>query len=111
MHVVLVIFKWIGIVLLGLVIFLLLALESFDRYLATEKGALWMFRKVDQPKSVRWSADGTRFLEIGSSEKPPLLFIHGAPRSLFDGLGIARHSELYDHYRLLLVERPGYGAT
>lgn len=84
MHVVLVIFKWIGIVLLGLVIFLLLALESFDRYLATEEGALWMFRKVDQPKSVRWSADGTRFLEIGSSESPRrcsvLVFLHSGSR-------------------------------
>lgn len=106
------IFKWIGIVVLSLVIILLLTVEILDRYIASEKGAFWVFKNVSQQaKTVKFSKSGVRYMEIGDPEKPALMLIHGAPGSLFDWRSVAGKPEIYTKYRLLIVERPGYGGT
>ncbi|MFT7589499.1 MAG: pimeloyl-ACP methyl ester carboxylesterase, partial [Limisphaerales bacterium] len=40
-----------------------------------------------------------------------LILIHGAPGSTFDWIGFAMDEKIYNRYRLLIVDRPGYGAT
>ncbi len=106
------ILKW-AILFIILILALLLGLiEGFDRYLSSEKGALWLYKKVPHAnKHIRFTSSGVRYFEIGDPDKPALLLIHGAPGSLFDWRGMAMQEELYDHYRLLIPERPGYGAT
>lgn len=104
--------KWFGIILLSLLILLMIELEIFDRYLATEKGAFWLFDKVKaQPQAVKFTPSGVRYMEIGDPAKPALLLIHGAPGSLFDWKGVAEKKAIYEKYRLLIIERPGYGGT
>lgn len=106
------ILKWISGVFIILIILGLIALEIFDQYIATEKGARWIFAKVsNQAVEVRKTAGGLRYVSIGESEKQALLLIHGAPGSLFDWRSLAMRPEIYEKYRLIICERPGYGAT
>lgn len=105
------ILRWLGILILGLIVILMVGIELFDRYLATEKGARWIFKNVPAPMEIRFTASGVRYVSIGDPKKPPLLLIHGAPGSLFDWSRFVRRPELYEHYHVLVVERPGYGAT
>lgn len=105
------IIKRIFIVVFILIVLLLVSVEVVDRYWGTTRGAMHLYESVDQPKTIRKTASGVRYLEIGDSLKPPLLFIHGAPGSLLDGLALAKVDSIYKDYRLLLVERPGYGGT
>lgn len=106
------VFRWTAIVLVTLFILLMVSIESFDRYIATEKGARWLYKKVPYPnKEIKYTDSGVRYFEIGDPEKPPLLLIHGAPGGIFDWLGVAKNEKIYDQYRLLIPERPGYGGT
>lgn len=106
------VFRWTAIVVVTLFILLLVAIESFDRYIATEKGAMWLYKKVPYPnKELKYTDSGIRYFEIGDPNKPPLLLVHGAPGGIFDWLGVAKNEKIYDHYRLLIPERPGYGGT
>lgn len=106
------VFRWTLIVAVTLLVLLLGFIEGFDRYVATEKGAMWLYKKVPHTqKAVKFTTSGVRYFEIGDAEKPPLLLIHGAPGGIFDWLGVAKNTHIYDHYRLLIPERPGYGGT
>ena len=103
--------KWTLVGIFLLIVPLLATIEGIDRYWGTTRGAMHLYKSVDQPKSIHKTESGVRYLEIGDSLKPPLLFIHGAPGSLFDGLALAKVNSIYKNYRLLVVERPGYGGT
>ncbi len=104
--------KWSFIVAVSLVILLIILLESFDRYLSTEKGIRWMFSEVPASQvDIQYTASGIRYLSIGDSDKPALLMVHGAPGSVLDWLNFASHARIYERYRLLLADRPGYGGT
>ncbi len=106
------ILRWTTIIGVTLFILLMAFIEGFDRYIATEKGAMWLYKKVPHPnKELKYTASGVRYFEIGDTSKPPLLLIHGAPGGIFDWLGVAKNKEIYKHYRLLIPERPGYGGT
>lgn len=106
------IIKWIFYVAVILVVILLLAIEGFDRYLSTEKGALWLYKKMPfPPKEAKYTESGVRYFEMGDPSKPPLLFIHGAPGGIFDWMSMGKNEALYERYRILVVERPGYGGT
>lgn len=71
-------FKWVGIVLLSLFIILLVTVEILDRYIASEKGAFWVFKNVSQqPKAIKFSKSEVRYVEIGDPNKPALMLIHG----------------------------------
>lgn len=103
--------KWMGIILLSLSLLLLITMEMLDSYIATEQGAYWLFEEIDQPMAVKQTASGVRYVEIGDQAKPALLLIHGAPGSLLDWKAIAEKATIYNKYRLLIVERPGYGGS
>lgn len=104
--------RWGALVLFILLIVLLAFIEGFDRYTSTQKGAKWLYKNVPHAsKEIKFTESGVRYFEIGDAGKPPLLLIHGAPGGLFDWRGVAKRSQIYDHYRLLIPERPGYGGT
>ncbi|MEM8906725.1 MAG: alpha/beta hydrolase, partial [Bacteroidota bacterium] len=97
---------------LFLIVLALLGLELFDRYLSSEKGTRWYYQDLThQPLSIQYTSSGLRYLSIGEADKPPLVLVHGAPGSCMDWKGFALFPQIYDHYRLLIVERPGYGGT
>ena len=104
--------KWFLITALSLLILLMLCIEGFDRYLATERGIRWMFSEVQAGHfDVRYTPEGLRYLSLGDTQKPALLMIHGAPGSAIDWLNFSSQSRIFKHYRLLLVDRPAYGGT
>lgn len=103
--------KWTLGIALVLVLLLLLTMEIFDRYLASEKGAAKFYSKVPQEVMIKRTDSGVRYLEIGDAAKPALMLIHGAPGSIWDWRAFAMRERVYDRYRLLIVERPGYGAS
>lgn len=104
--------KWSLLVGLGLAVLLLIAIESFDRYLSSDKGVRWLYNDIPgQTIDIHRTPSGLRYLSIGDPAKKTLLLIHGAPGGAFDWKGFASRADVYDHYRLLIVERPGYGGT
>ena len=103
--------KWLFLVFAILVLILLLFAEGIDRYWGSERGALHLYSEVQQPKNLQRTPGGIRYIEIGNPTKPALLFIHGAPGSLFDGLALAKVDSIYEDFRLLIIDRPGYGGT
>ncbi|MEM9822154.1 MAG: alpha/beta hydrolase [Bacteroidota bacterium] len=97
---------------LVLVFLLLLGIELFDRYLSSEKGTLWLYQPTATPAfEIKYSSSGIRYLSIGAAEKPALVLVHGAPGSCMDWKDFSQYADLYERYRLLIVERPGYGGT
>ena len=93
--------KWFLITALSLLILLMLCIEGFDRYLATERGIRWMFSEVQAGHfDVRYTPEGLRYLSLGDTQKPALLMIHGAPGSAIDWLNFSSQSRIFKHYRL-----------
>lgn len=51
------------------------------------------------------------YLEMGSLGQPPLLLIHGSPGGMENWQKLMETTSLAQNYHLLLIDRPGYGAT
>lgn len=106
------IFRWILYIALALVAILFIVIESFDRYVSSEKGTRWWYKDIPrQDWTIKFTPSGLRYLEIGDAEKQPLLLVHGAPGSVLDWSAVAKRERIYEKYRLLIVDRPGYGGT
>ena len=105
--------KWLLFIALGLFVLLLLFVETFDRYIATDHGARWYYSDVPNHQNieVKRTASGLRYLSLGAADKQALVLIHGAPGSIMDFKGFCRYEALQEKYRLIIVERPGYGGT
>ncbi|HOY07493.1 MAG TPA: alpha/beta hydrolase [Saprospiraceae bacterium] len=52
-----------------------------------------------------------RCLTIGADSLPVTLLLHGAPGSLVKYSALFRDSSVYNHTRLVAVDRPGYGKS
>lgn len=106
------IFRWALYVGLALVAILFIVIESFDRYISSERGTRWWYKDIPSKDwTINFTPSGVRYLEIGDAEKQPLLLIHGAPGSVLDWSAVAKRQRIYEKYRLLIVDRPGYGGT
>lgn len=106
------ILRWPIYIFTGLVVLLLVAMESLDRYIATEKGARWVYKNIPYDSvEIKYTDSGLRYLSIGDPGKQPLVLIYGAPGTIFDWQAFAKRARIYEQYRLLIVDRPGYGAT
>jgi pimeloyl-ACP methyl ester carboxylesterase len=103
--------RWIFIIVASLLVLALLAVEGLDRYVSSDKGARWMYRNVNREVEVLRTPSGLRYLQIGDHAKPALMLLHGSPGSLMDWRKFAQDDQVYEHYRILIPERPGYGAT
>ena len=104
-------FRWLIYGLLTLLVLLLLGIELFDRYVSSEKGTLWLYEGTPLVPEIKFTPSGIRYLSMGDPDKQALLLVHGAPGSCMDWKGFSKYQELYAKYRLLIVERPGYGGT
>ena len=107
------ILKWIILIIIGLYTVLALLIESFDRYIAADRGAVWYYSDVPNYKDmeIKRTPSGVRYLSLGASDKQALLLIHGAPGSIMDFKAFCKDEKLQEKYRLIVVERPGYGGT
>ena len=91
--------KWLAILAISLLALLIIFVECFDRYLATEKGITWMFSEVPTEEfQIHYTPSGVRYLSLGSSEKPALLMVHGAPGSVLDWLNFSSNERIFDHF-------------
>ncbi len=52
-----------------------------------------------------------RLVEMGHSNSPPLLFIHGSPGSWDGWIEYLTNSELIQKFHILAIDRPGYGRS
>jgi pimeloyl-ACP methyl ester carboxylesterase len=102
-------------ILLGLIILLIIACFIFDHYV--------QFRKSDKELSKffiqnhipghigYYTAQGRRlrYVSIGSDRLPTLLLIHGSPASMSLYRGRFSDSVILKTFRILAIDRPGYG--
>lgn len=51
------------------------------------------------------------YVAIGDTSKPKILFVHGSPGSWDNFLGFMRHPTLMENFRLISVDRPGFGKS
>lgn len=105
--------RWLGIITLVLITILILGIEIFDRYLSSERGTKWLYSESPQKESleIRFTKAGVRYLLLGDPSKPAMMLIHGAPGSVMDWSSMAKRSRIFDHFRLIIPDRPGYGGT
>jgi len=101
--------------LLGIIIFFIIACFVFDHYV--------QFRKSDEELNKFFTEDHIpgkigyyethgrrlRYVTIGSDDLPTLVFIHGSPASMSLYRGRFSDPTILKTFRILAVDRPGYG--
>lgn len=98
------IFRWFLYLALGLVALLFIFIESFDRYVSSEKGTRWWYKDIGREDwTINFTPSGVRYIEMGDPDKQPLLLVHGAPGSVMDWSGLAKRERIFEKYRLLIV--------
>ena len=79
------ILRWPVYLFTGLIVLLLVAMESLDRYIATEQGARWVYKNIPcDSVEINYTDSGLRYLSIGDPDKQPLVLVYGAPGTIFD---------------------------
>ncbi|MDX1940274.1 MAG: alpha/beta hydrolase [Saprospiraceae bacterium] len=70
-------------------------------------------RKQITGQLIRYKANKQtmRYLKIGSDTLPTLVFIHGAPSSLKSWANYYTDSLFLSHFRMISIDRPGYGKS
>jgi pimeloyl-ACP methyl ester carboxylesterase len=102
-------------VVLGLLIFLIVLLLVFDRFVQfrmDDKDLTdWFHTRHLQPNIGYYEARGrkVRYIGVGDSPEATVLFIHGAPSSMSYWKGYLSDSVLLSRATLYAVDRPGYG--
>ena len=102
-------------VLLGTIIFFILACFVFDHYIQFRKsdGELSKFFEQNhiQGKIDYYVTHGRRlrYVTIGSDTLPTLVLIHGSPASMSLYRGRFSDTTILKTFRILAVDRPGYG--
>ena len=101
--------------LLGLFIFFIIACFVFDHYVQfrkSDKELNKFFQENHIPGKIGYyTALGRklRYVSIGSANLPTLVFIHGSPASMSLYRGRFRDKTILKTFRVLAVDRPGYG--
>ena len=102
-------------IFLGLIVFLIIACFVFDHYI--------QFRKSDNELKKFFSENHIpghigyytthgrrlRYVSIGGDHLPTLVFIHGSPASMSLYRGRFSDTTILQTFRILAVDRPGYG--
>ena len=108
-------FRRLGRIILGLIIFFIVACFVFDHFVQFRKGdeALENFFKQNNiPGKVGYyTALGRRlrYVSIGADSLPTLVFIHGSPASMSLYRGRFSDKDLLRTFHILAIDRPGYG--
>ena len=111
----LIILKRLGIIVAAL--FLLgivacLVLDQFVQFRMSDEELTEFFQKENTPATIRYyQSHGRtlRYVSIGDTSKPALLFIHGSPSSLSIYKAYYKDSLFLNTFHMLAVDRPGYG--
>lgn len=66
-----------------------------------------------QPEDYTFTYQGRtiHYVAIGDISKPKILFVHGSPGSWDNFLGFLRNPILLENFRLISVDRPGFGQS
>lgn len=102
-------FRIVVTVILFATIIPLVLLELFDRFSVSRQGLRLQFWGLDP--TIHFTKHGIRYVGIGDPEKTPLILVHGAMISLLTWIRIVRFKSLYEHYYIIMPERPGYGIS
>jgi pimeloyl-ACP methyl ester carboxylesterase len=102
-------------IVLGLLIFLIVVLLVFDRFVQfrmDDKDLTdWFHSRHIQPQIAYYEARGrkVRYIGVGDNPEATILFIHGAPSSMSYWKSYLADSVLLSRATLYAVDRPGYG--
>lgn len=84
-----------------------------SRLSASDREVVRMFRDRPQKPEIHYwhspSGGRIRYLTIGADSLPPILLLHGSPGSWWVFKSHFLDSSIYNHARLIALDRPGYG--
>ncbi len=95
-----------------LVILFLLMGQSCMRMRSSSYETISFFNKAKIPfsqRKIQFDGYDMNFVETGSKENPPLIFVHGSPGSWNAYKKYLTDSLLLKKYRLIALDRPGFG--
>src|SRR5207248_2353903 len=102
-------------IFLGVIVFFIVACFVFDHYVQfrrSDEELKFFFSKNNIPGKIGYyTSHGRklRYVTIGSDSLPTLLFIHGSPASMSLYRGRFVDKTILRTFRVLAVDRPGYG--
>ena len=105
--------KWFSIVVLVLFTGVVIFIHTID-FSPEEKFINSVFSSIDHTpeyKSFIYNHRKISYVAIGDSSKPVVLFVHGSPGSWDNFLGFLADSALLENFRMLALDRPGYGES
>lgn len=84
-----------------------------SRLSASDREVVRMFKdRPNKPEIHYWKSPTggrIRYLTIGADSLPPVLLLHGSPGSWWVFKSHFLDSSIYNHARLIALDRPGYG--
>ena len=101
--------------LVALVLLFITACFIFDHYVQfrrSDKELARIFRERNIDASVSYynsHGRSLRFIRSGPDSLPTILMLHGSPGSISYYAGRMADTSLNKHFRILAVDRPGYG--
>lgn len=111
------IFKWIGYILLSLIIILFLLMNFAMPFNESDEALLSELKQDFVEINIDHLTIDHHHLRVVNTHKKgnipdtTVVFIHGAPGSLSDFKAFLIDSNLLDRYNLLAIDRPGYGGS
>jgi pimeloyl-ACP methyl ester carboxylesterase len=102
-------------ILLGIILFFIIACFVFDHFVQfrkTDKELNKFFTENHIPGQIGYYVTHgrkLRYVTIGSDSLPTLVFIHGSPASMSLYRGRFIDSTILKNFRVMAVDRPGYG--
>lgn len=100
-------------VLLILVAWILFAQTGLRRTISDKKaiGEFFHAGLNLQTHSVHVDNHRLHYVSTGSNNLPTIIFLHGSPRSWTSFKDYLKDRELLQHFRLVSIDRPGYGQS
>ena len=105
--------KWLFITL-GVVLVALLILMQFVDFSPSEEEMKDRFAKVPYNplyQTIQYGDRDIHYVDIGDTEKPLVVFVHGSPGSWDAFLSQLTDTSLLDKFRMISVDRPGFGKS
>lgn len=105
----------IGLVVCGVIIvYFWMSRQEWMKFRTPPRALAAMAQKVTSfPVYWGWAKDAQNrfifYLIAGAHEKPVLCLVHGSPGASSAWSAYLRDTSLYEHFRLLVVDRPGFG--
>lgn len=101
-------------ILKAFVLFLIIVfvLDSCMQFRMSDRKLKRKFKKVPHSLTIeRYEQKdlNLRYIEVGPEDARLVIFVHGAPGSSKDFIEYLKDSELAEQFRMIAVDRPGYG--